>query len=86
MSSESEILVNYIRDETGYSGELNPDDDLLKSGVLDSFNIVSLAMFAQEQFGVEFDGEDLVRDNLARVSSLVALIRRKQAEVGNIPP
>jgi len=79
MGGEAEILANFIRSETGYSGALDPDDDLLKSGVLDSFNIVSLAMFAQEQFGVEFEGEELVRDNLARLSSLVALIRQKQA-------
>lgn len=82
MSSEAEILANYIRNETGYTGVLDPDEDLLKSGILDSFSIVSLAMFAQEQFGVEFDGEELVRDNLAQLSSLVALIRQKRASTG----
>ena len=79
MSGESEILVNFIRTETGYAGALNPDDDLLTSGILDSFNIVSLAVFVQEKFGVEFDGEDMVRDNLASLSRLVALIREKRA-------
>ncbi len=78
MSSEIEILTEYIRTETGFAGPLDADDDLLEFGVLDSFNIVSLAMFAQERFGVEFEGEDLVRDNLARLSSLVALIRARK--------
>lgn len=82
LSNEAEILANYIRNETGYTGVLDPDEDLLKSGILDSFSIVSLAMFAQEQFGVEFDGEELVRDNLAQLSSLVALIRQKRASTG----
>ena len=36
-------------------------------------------MFAQERFEVEFEGEDLVRDNLARLSSLVALVQRRRA-------
>ena len=80
MNDEIRILTDYIRSETGFAGELNPDDDLLESGVLDSFNIVSLAMYAQEQFGIEFDAYDLVRDNLARLSSLVALIRQRKAE------
>jgi acyl carrier protein len=40
---------------------------------------VTLAMFAQERFGVEFEAEDLVRDNLARLSSLVALIQSRRA-------
>lgn len=78
MSSEIEVLVAYIREETGFAGPLEADDDLLESGVLDSFNIISLALFAQERFGVEFEGEDMVRDNLARLSSLVALIRARK--------
>ncbi len=82
MNSEAEILANYIRNETGYEGDLDPDEDLLKAGILDSFSIVSLAMFAQEHFGVEFEGEELVRENLARLSALTALIRLKQATPG----
>ena len=78
MNNEIQVLTEYIRSETGFTGSLSADDDLLESGVLDSFNIVSLAMFAQERFEVEFEGEDLVRDNLARLSSLVALIRLRR--------
>lgn len=81
MDDEFDTLVKYIREETGYTGEVKPDDDLLQARILDSFSIVSLALFAQERFGVEFDEQDLVRDNLARLSSLVSLIRqRKGAE------
>jgi acyl carrier protein len=80
MSSEIEILADYIRDETGYAGPLDPDKDLLAAGILDSFNIVTLAMFAQERFGVEFDAEELVRDNLATLSRLAALIRSRGAD------
>lgn len=79
MSKEIEALIDYIRNETGYTGPLTQDEDLLETKVLDSFSIVSLAMFAQEQFDVEFEGEDLVRENLAKLSSLVALIHRRQA-------
>ena len=80
MSNEIDVLIEYIRNEIGFTGPITPDDDLIKAGVLDSFNIVSLAMFAQEHFKVEFDDEDLVRDNLARLSSLVALINRYRVE------
>ena len=80
MSEIIDILVEYIRNETGFTGPLAADDDLLTAGVLDSFNIVSLAMFAQERFGVELEGEDLVRDNLAKLSALAALIELRRAE------
>lgn len=82
LDNEAEILARFIREETGYSGALDPDMDMLKAGILDSFSIVSLAMFAQEQFGVEFEGEEIVRENLAHLSSLVALIRQKQTSSG----
>lgn len=79
MDNEIDILKQHIRSETGYAGPIGPDDDLLKTAILDSFSIVSLAMFAQERFGVEFEGEDMVRANLASLSSLAALIRRRSA-------
>ncbi|MEF8700053.1 MAG: phosphopantetheine-binding protein [Candidatus Accumulibacter sp. UW26] len=77
MDHEIDVLTQYIRNETGHSGPIGADDDLLKTGLLDSFSIVSLAMFAQEHFNVEFEGDDLTRENLASLSSLVALIRRR---------
>lgn len=80
MSDTLEVLIEYIRSETGYGGDLAADDDLLTIGVLDSFSIVSLALFAQERFEVDLDGDDLVRDNLAKLSSLAALIERRRAE------
>jgi acyl carrier protein len=82
MSTELEALVDYIRAETGYRGKIDPEDDLLASGVLDSFNIVSLAVYAQERFGIEFESDDLSRDNLARLSSLVALIHQRRTTNG----
>lgn len=78
MDNEFEILAAYIRNETGHSGAIAPGDDLLSAGILDSFNIVSLAMFAQERFGVEFEPEDLSRDNMARLDKLVDLIRARR--------
>lgn len=80
MSETIDILIEYIRKETGFEGPLTADDDLLTAGVLDSFNIVSLALFAQERFEVELEGEDLVRDNLAKLSALAALIEKRKAE------
>lgn len=80
MSNEIEVLTEYIRDEIGFTGPLSADEDLLEAGVLDSFNIVTLAMFVQERFGIEFEADDLVRANLARLSSLVALIRTRTAQ------
>ena len=79
MAGELEVLQDYIRTETGYKGELNPDADLLEEKILDSFNIVELAMFIQDRFDIELEAEDLVRANLAKLSSMISLIEKKRA-------
>ncbi len=73
------ILGDYIRQEFGYEGPLDPQLDLLEAQVIDSFSIVQLAVFVQEKFGVELEADDLVRDNLSRLSSIAALIERKNS-------
>lgn len=78
MTTDLEILRDYIRSETGYKGDISPDLDLLEKQVLDSFSIVQWALFVQERFGVEFEPEELVRDNLSTLSRVVALIDSKR--------
>lgn len=79
MTAELQILKQYIHDELGFRGALDPDADLLEDKVLDSFNIVELALFIQKRFGVDLDAEDVVRDNLATLSGMLALITRKRS-------
>lgn len=80
MTEIIEVLIEHIRKESGYTGPVSVDDDLIQAGVLDSFSIVSLAVFAQQRFEVELEGDDLVRENLARLSSLAQLIERRKTE------
>lgn len=81
MNTTIQLLVDFVRKESGYSGQIAADEDLLSSEILDSFSIVSLAVFAQEQFCVEFEAEELTRDNLARLSNLAALINKKREHI-----
>ena len=79
MLTETDELKSFIRLETGYDGELGSDVDLLDAHILDSFNIVTLAMFIQEKFEIELEADDLVRENLSKLSSMLELIHRKRA-------
>ena len=80
MREEIKVLSDYIHRESGYNGELDPDVDLLDANILDSFSIVQLAVFIQEQFDVELEAEDFARVNLATLSGIVALIDKRKAE------
>ncbi len=79
MREELAILGEYVRRESGYRGTIDPDADLLDSKILDSFSVIQLAMFVQEQFSVELEAEDLTRANLANLASIVALIDRRKS-------
>ena len=79
MKTEIDLVSDWIRTEANYDGELDPDLDLLETHVLDSFNIVQLAMYLQDEFSIELEAEDLVRENLSKLSSIVALIRLRRS-------
>jgi acyl carrier protein len=79
MASVLEIVSAYLKEEANYDGELDPEVDLLAAQIVDSFSIIQLAMFIQERFNIELEPEDLVRANLARLSSIVALVDRRLA-------
>ena len=81
MTTELEALREFIRAETGYKGELDPELDLMEAKILDSFNIVVLASFIQDRFDVELEAEDLVRANLCRLSSILLLIEKKRSAI-----
>lgn len=79
MRPEIQVLADYVRRESGHDGAIDPALDLLDANILDSFSIVQLAVFIQEEFGVELEGEDFARANLASLDSMVALIDRRRA-------
>ena len=79
MSDKLEVLRDYIRTEIGYDGVIDADADLLETRILDSFSIVQMAVFIQQQFEIELEAEDLVRSNLCRLNAMLAMIDRKLA-------
>lgn len=78
-TTELQELRDYIRAETGYDEEIDLDTDLLEEKILDSFNIVELAMFVQNRFDIELDADDLVRANFGTLASVLSLIEQKRA-------
>ena len=74
MDTPLDTLKQFIRDEIGFDGDIDPETDLLETKILDSFNVVEMAGFVQERFDLELEGDDLVRENFSTLSALLALI------------
>lgn len=77
--SKVQSLIDYIMNElaVGRASNLNPDDDLFSSGLLDSLGVLQLVLFIEEQFGVEIPDEDVVFENFQSVNAITEYINAK---------
>jgi acyl carrier protein len=53
---------------------LSAEQPLISSGIIDSFNLVDLAVFAEDTFGVHLDDMELNADRFDTLDELAALI------------
>lgn len=56
---------------------LRADEPLLSSGLVDSFNLVDLALLVEDTFGVHLDDTELSADNFDTLEQLAAIIRAR---------
>jgi acyl carrier protein len=57
---------------------IEPDDDLLARGIVDSLGVTQLLAFLRERYDVAVGAEDLVPANFHNVRAIEALIARKR--------
>jgi acyl carrier protein len=68
----SSYIAKEILKQPGRS--LVGDTVLISSGLVDSFNLVDLAMFVEERFGVKIDDTELTADTFDTLDQLTALV------------
>ncbi len=73
-------LKRYIAHELLKDSDRVIDDNeaIISSGLIDSFNLVDLALFIEDTFDVRVDDAELTADVFDSVSELAALIQRRQ--------
>ncbi len=72
----NEYLVKEILKQPGRS--IAPDKALLTSGLVDSFHLVDLALFIEDNFGVHVDDSELNASTFDTLDELTALIQSRQ--------
>jgi acyl carrier protein len=72
-------LTEYIRTQVLKRSKYNlgVDDALISSGLIDSFHLVDLAVFVEEQFGVRIEDTELNSSTFDTIARLSALIRQR---------
>lgn len=57
---------------------LGDDDALISTGLVDSFSLVDIALWAENNLGVHIDNSELNADNFDTVNELADFIERRQ--------
>lgn len=67
------LLSDYIMNDIMHNrhAELDENQDLIGTGVLDSLRILQLVSFLEESFGIEIPDEDVVYDNFQSLGAIV---------------
>jgi acyl carrier protein len=55
------------------------DEPIISSGLVDSFSLVDLALFIEDQFGVRIEDTELNADVFDTVADLTGLVEKKLA-------
>jgi acyl carrier protein len=76
----NDIIRKFITDEIlhdSLASTLGDDELLIDSGIIDSMGIMTLLAFVEEQFSIEIQGDDLIPENFASISTITALVERQ---------
>ena len=68
----TEIAVDRSRES------LDPDEDLLGAGIIDSLGVVKLIVTLEKAFDIELIDQDVIPENFQSLDSLTKLVEQKK--------
>ena len=66
-------ILNDIRPEFDFN---EPVDNFIESGMLDSFDLVTLVTCLDETFDISIDGTDILPENFSNIYSISKLLNK----------
>ena len=77
------VLTKFIGDELlngRVSGGVSEDDDLLRSGLVDSLGIMQLVWFIEKEFALDVPAEDVTIENFQSVAKIELYLKGRRSE------
>jgi acyl carrier protein len=75
-----EILEKFVHNEmtVGLGKKtLDPDEDLIEKGVIDSLGILKVVLFIEKTFGIKINDEEVVPENFRSVNTMAKFVEQK---------
>lgn len=80
MSAEA-TLRSFIKERflPNYDRELDTDEALFTSGIIDSFGIIEVGVYLEETFNIKIDDSELRVENMDSIAKMLSLIDSKKS-------
>jgi acyl carrier protein len=72
MHNKIYLILENIRPEINFKSTTN----FISEGYLDSFDIVSLVSYLDEEFNISIDGTDIIPENFETIDSIYSLVTK----------
>ncbi|MFK0292465.1 acyl carrier protein [Streptomyces sp. NPDC090442] len=82
MATTTETIRQYLEDRFLFEFDetINPDTDLFKAGVIDSFGYVKLMSFLESEFSLKISTEDILTNVFVSLTAIDEFIQKKLSE------
>lgn len=76
-------LTDFVKKEIlhGRNVDLEAEDDLFSTGIIDSLGILRIVAFMEEDLGVKVNDEDVVFENFKNISAMAAYLDKRAEKV-----
>ena len=74
-------IIDYIKNEFHASTpslDIEPDDDLLSAGLVDSMGMMRLIQYIEEQFAIKVAAQDMTIENFITVEAMAKYVAKTQ--------
>ncbi|NOT35075.1 MAG: acyl carrier protein [Candidatus Eisenbacteria bacterium] len=75
-------IRNFLLEEILYDRQLKslePDENLIENGLMDSLAILKVVGFCEETFGIAIPDHEVLPDNMESVRAIAALVEKVRA-------
>lgn len=80
MNAEKQIIDYLLSNIIFTVNEIQPEQQLIESLLIDSISIIKVILFLEKQFDIRIEDEDLDPNNFETVKNMVNLVNKKRNE------
>lgn len=73
-----DILLKYINEQFQSDDPIEPQDDLLGEGILDSLGMMKLILFIETEFKLKVPPQDMTIENFMSIDDIAAYISERK--------